>query len=90
MKIKSLIFRKKDFWYLQCIQATIIARCRERESVIVMFVQDYFLKKWGSGSTGYGGGGGDYFTAIMKIYHDIVEAHYMNFGGFHFWNFRIL
>ena len=55
-----------------------------------MFVQDYFLKKWGSGSTGYGGGGGDYFRAILKIYHDIVEAHYVNFGGFHFWNFRIL
>ena len=30
----------------------------------------------GSGSTGYGGGGGGYFRAIMKFYHDIVEAHY--------------
>ena len=41
---------------------------------------------------GYGGGGEGgrgYFRAIMKIYHDIVEAHYMNFEGFHFWNFRI-
>ena len=38
---------------------------------------------------GGGGGGGGYFRAIMKIYHDIVGAHYINFGGFHFWNFRI-
>ena len=42
------------------------------------------MKKWGSRSTGYGGGGGGYFRAIMKIYHDIVEAHYMNFGVFTF------
>ena len=58
MKIKSLIFKKIFFCYLQCIEATIIERCRERKSVIVIFVQDYFLKKWGSGSTGYGEGAG--------------------------------
>ena len=39
--------------------------------------------------TGKGEGGRGYFRAIMKIYHDIVEAHYIDFGGFHFWNFRM-
>lgn len=39
--------------------------------------------------TGEGEGGGGYFRAILKIYLDIVKAHYINFGGFHVWNLRI-
>ena len=34
-------------------------------------------------------GAGATLEQSMKIYHDIVGVHYVNFGGFHFWNFRI-